>query len=150
MRRRPPIASWADIERDTRAAAARVPASLRGQRVYFEIDPTPYAAGASSFVGETLGAIGMANAIPAELGPFPKLNPEYVVRAQPGIVMATRAGLAEMAARPGWSSLRALREQRTCAFASDRYDILVRPGPRMGEAAGVIADCLGRIAKARR
>jgi iron complex transport system substrate-binding protein len=138
-------AVWADIERATRAAAARVPRELRGQRVYFEVDPTPYAAGPGSFIGETLAQLGMANAMPAELGPFPKPNPEYVVRTQPDIIMATEHNLADMNKRPGWSSLRALQQQRTCGFASDRYELLVRPGPRMGEAAALLASCLAGL-----
>jgi iron complex transport system substrate-binding protein len=137
---------WAGIERATRAAAARVPAALRGRRVYFEVDTTPFAAGAGSFIGETLARLGLANAVPAELGPFPQLNPEYVLRVQPDIVMAVAPALAEMRKRPGWAALRALRDGRSCGFASDRYELLVRPGPRMGEAAGVIADCLVAIA----
>jgi iron complex transport system substrate-binding protein len=138
-------AVWAGIERETAAAAARVPARMRGQRVYFEVDPTPYAAGPSSFIGETLTQLGMANAMPAELGPFPKPNPEYVVRTQPDIIMATEHNLADMSKRPGWSSLRALQQRRTCAFASDRYELLVRPGPRMGEAATLLASCLAAL-----
>ena len=137
---------WAAIERETRAAVARVPASLRGQRVYFEVDAAPYAAGPSSFIGETIALLGLTNALPPELGPFPKLNPEYVVRLQPDVVMAVRANLVDMPRRPGWASLRALQDGRSCGFASERYELLVRPGPRMGEAAGVIADCLGEIA----
>ena len=139
---------WAGIERDTRAAAERVPAVLRGQRVYFEVDATPYAAGAASFLGETLARLGLSNAVPAELGPFPKLNPEYVVRLQPDIVMAVDRNLADMAKRPGWAALRALQERRSCGFASDRYELLIRPGPRMGEAALGLADCLVLIAAA--
>ena len=42
---------WSAIERDLSAAAARVPVAVRGKRVYFEIDATPYAAGAGSFIG---------------------------------------------------------------------------------------------------
>ena len=137
---------WADIERETRAAIERVPPALRGQRVYFEVEATPYAAGASSFIGETLTQLGMGNVVAAELGPFPKLNPEYLVRMQPDIVMATAPSLAEMPKRPGWAALRALQRERSCGFASARYELLVRPGPRMGEAAGVIADCLVAIA----
>jgi iron complex transport system substrate-binding protein len=133
---------WAGIERDTRAAADRVPVALRGQRVYFEVDATPYAAGAGSFIGETLARLGMGNAVPAELGPFPKLNPEYVLRLQPDIVMAVDRNLADMPKRPGWAALHALRNARSCGFASERYELLVRPGPRMGEAAQVLADCL--------
>jgi iron complex transport system substrate-binding protein len=133
---------WAGIERETRAAVDRVPTALRGQRVYFEVDTTPYAAGPASFIGETLARLGLANAVPAELGPFPKLNPEYVVRLQPDIVMALKQNVIEMGQRPGWSALRALHDGRSCAFTSERYELLIRPGPRMGEAAGAIADCL--------
>ena len=138
---------WAAVERDLRAAARRVPAALQGQRVYFEVDATPYAAGASSFIGETLARLGMANIVPAELGPFPKLNPEFVVRAQPDIVMAAQANLADMPKRPGWPALRALQRHRSCGFASGPYDVLVRPGPRIGEAALALADCLVQVAK---
>jgi len=136
---------WDAIERQTRAAAERVPATMRGRRVYFEVDTTPYAAGAQSFIGQTLTRLGMTNAIPAVLGAFPKLNPEYVVRLQPDIVMAGQLELQTMAQRPGWGALRALRERRSCGFASDRYELLVRPGPRMGEAAAVLADCLAAL-----
>ncbi len=137
---------WAEIERQTRTAAARVPASLRGQRVYFEVDEAPYAAGPTSFVGETLAQLGLSSALPAALGPFPKLNPEYVVRLQPDLVMAGERAIVEMPQRPGWAALRALREVRTCGFSSADYEVLIRPGPRMGEAAGRVADCLVAIA----
>lgn len=137
---------WAGIERDLAAAATRVPPPLRGRRVYFEVDATPYAAGASSFIGQTLARLGMANAIPPALGPFPKLNPEYVVRAQPDIVMAAQRNLDEMPRRPGWSTLRALQRRQRCGFDGAHYELLIRPGPRMGEAAGVLADCLAGLA----
>ena len=140
---------WTAIERETRAATARVPAELRGKRVYFEVDATPYAAGPVSFIGETLRELGLANALPAELGPFPKLNPEYVVRSRPDVIMAVQPAIADMSKRPGWASLRALADHRTCGFPSERYELIIRPGPRMGEAASVLADCLVSIAKAR-
>lgn len=133
---------WAAIERDVDAAAARIPSALRGQRIYFEVDPAPYAAGAPSFIGQLFERLGLANAVPAALGAFPKLNPEFVVRLDPDIVMAERRALVAMRARPGWQALRALREHRTCGFASAPYDVLVRPGPRLGEAARLLVDCL--------
>ena len=141
---------WRRIERELNHAARSVPAQLRGQRVYFEIDATPFAAGASSFIGETLSRLGMRNAIPAELGPFPKLNPEYVLRIQPDIVMAVDRSLSDMRRRPGWASLRALQQHRTCGFDGAHYELLVRPGPRMGEAAGALADCLVALGKVNR
>ena len=40
--------AWAAIERDMKTAAEGVPAGVRGQRVYFEVDGSSYAAGRSS------------------------------------------------------------------------------------------------------
>lgn len=77
---------WEGIQRDIAIAAARVPLALRGQRVYFEVASAPYAAGTASFIGQTLVRLGLGNVVPAELGPFPKLNPEFVVRSRPDIV----------------------------------------------------------------
>jgi iron complex transport system substrate-binding protein len=136
------IALWQRIGARMAAAARRVPLALRGRRVYFEVATAPYAAGESSFVGETLAGLGMRNIVPVTLGPFPQLNPEFVLRSQPEVVMAAQHDLAGMHKRPGWNHLRALREQRVCGFPSAQYDVLVRPGPRLGEAAELLADCL--------
>jgi iron complex transport system substrate-binding protein len=136
---------WLKLDREMDAAAARVPAALRGRRVYFEIDGGPYAAGASSFIGQTLARLGLGNIVPADMGPFPKLNPEFVVRAQPDVVMGVKREQQAMADRPGWNTLAALRNDKRCGFEGPQYDVLIRPGPRLGEAAGLLADCLARL-----
>ncbi len=56
--------------------------------------------------------------------------------------MAVQRGIDEMPNRPGWAQLNALRDHRVCGFSSERYEVLVRPGPRLGEAALLLADCL--------
>jgi iron complex transport system substrate-binding protein len=139
---------WARLQREMDAAAARVPAPLRGQRVYFEIGGGPYAAGTTSFIGETLARLGMGNVVPPELGPFPKLNPEYVVRAKPDLIMGVQREQAALLQRPGWTSLAAVRDKRLCGFESAQYEMLIRPGPRLGEAARLLADCLARLGSA--
>lgn len=136
---------WSRLQQETQAAARRVPASLRGRSVYFEIGGGPYAAGTSSFIGETLAALGLTNIVPPALGPFPKLNPEYVVRARPQIVMGVAREQKTMAARPGWAGMPALAQQQVCAFETPQYEMLIRPGPRLGEAAALVADCLQRL-----
>lgn len=138
-------ATWARIEGALAEASARVPQAVRGQRVYFEVDTTPYAAGAGSFIGETLARLGMANIVPVALGPFPRLNPEFVIKARPDIVMAAQRSLDEMPGRPGWATLPALVQRRSCGFEAGRYELLIRPGPRMGEAAQLIAACLAGL-----
>jgi iron complex transport system substrate-binding protein len=133
---------WARLQHEIAAAARRVPPTLRGQRVYFEIGGGPYAAGRTSFIGETLDALGMTNIVPPELGPFPKLNPEFVVRARPDVVMGVASEQAALKARPGWGSIPALAQRRLCALDNATYEMMIRPGPRMGEAAAAMADCL--------
>ena len=140
--------AWARLTQQIDAAAARVPAALRGQRVYFEIGGGPYAAGSSSYIGETLARLGMANIVPAQLGPFPKLNPEFVVRAKPDLIMGAQREQAALLRRPGWAALAAVREQRLCGFEPAQYEMLVHPGPRIGEAATLLADCLVRLGAA--
>lgn len=141
--------AWEDIEREIADAVKRVPPALQGARVYFEIDGSGYAAGRVSFIGETLSRLGMDNIVPPALGPFPRLNPEFVVRAQPDVVMALDRSFDEMPRRPGWSAVRAVQARRGCGFSVADYDMLVRPGPRMGVAAQRLADCLVSIDRAR-
>jgi iron complex transport system substrate-binding protein len=142
--------AWVRIDEQIAAAAQRVPTSARGRRVYFEIDTAPYAAGEASFIGQTLVRLGLANAVPGSLGPFPKLNPEWVVRAQPDLIVATEQTLLDMPRRPGWSGLRALQTGAQCGYASSRFELLIRPGPRMGEAAQMLVDCLRGLAEKER
>ena len=137
---------WTQVDARINAAAARLQI-LRGQRIYFEVAATPYAAGEASFLGELLARLGMRNVVPAALGPFPQLSPEFVVRAQPDVLMATQQAVAEMPARPGWAGLRALQQARHCGFAPAAFDVLMRPGPRLGQAAEILADCLQSLGK---
>lgn len=133
---------WLRLEAALNAQAARVPPAWQGRRVYVEVGGGPYAAGASSFIGETLARLGLRNIVPVELGPFPKLNPEFVVKAAPELVLGTQAQQARWAARPGWQAIPAVARGALCGFDSRAYDTLVRPGPRLVEAARLVADCL--------
>ena len=143
-------AVWQRLQARIAEAATRVPASQRGRTVYLEVASAPYAAGEASFVGEVLSRLGLGNVVPASLGPFPKLNPEFVLRARPDVVMAAQRAVAEMPQRPGWAAMPALRQQQTCGFATEVYDLMVRPGPRLADGAVAIADCLVRLDAAAR
>ena len=137
--------AWQAAMARVEEAAARVPASWRGQRAYLEVASTPYAASEGSFPGELLARLGLRNVVPASLGAFPQLNPELVLREQPALIVATREAVAGMPGRPGWQALRALRDGRLCGLEPTAWDTLVRPGPRLGEAAMALADCLRRL-----
>jgi iron complex transport system substrate-binding protein len=136
---------WRVIDAAVSAAAQSLPARVKGTRVYFEVNGAPYGAGETSFIGETLTRLGTKNIVPASLGPFPKLNPEFVVRANPDLIMVGDRNYAGMEGRPGWSGMRAIKERRVCVFTVAQSDVVVRPGPRMAEGARIMAQCLQAV-----
>lgn len=117
-----------------------------GPAVYFEVDRSPYAAGPSSFIGELLTRLGARNIVSADLGPFPKLNPEYVVRYDPDVIFISSSEAPRLADRPAWGGIRAVKEHRFCSFSSEVDDTIVRAGPRVADGMRAMADCLARIA----
>lgn len=136
------------IERSVDEVAAATRTSLRGHAplVYFEVDPAPYGAGPQSFIGWMLGRVGARNVLPADLGPFPRLNPEYVVRANPDVILVSAAEASQLVHRPGWDQIRAVRESRICTFPPEVRDTIVRPGPRVAEGFEAVSKCLLRMA----
>ena len=133
---------WRIIDSSVSAAAQSLPAKAKTARVYFEVSRGPYAAGEASFIGETLTRLGVKNVVPAKLGPFPRLNPEYVVRANPDVIMIGNRSMVNAVAYPGWNSIKAVKTNRVCVFGVGDSDVVVRPGPRMAEAARLMAKCL--------
>jgi len=107
---------WRAIDAGVSAAAQSLPEPVRGTRVYFEVNQGPYAASEASFIGETLSRLGVKNIVPAKLGPFPKLNPEFIVRANPDLIMVGQDNADGLTQRPGRHSIRAVREHRVCVF----------------------------------
>ena len=140
---------WRSIDARLSAASQSLSPQAKNTRVYFEVSRGPYAAGESSFIGETLRRLGVKNIVPAALGPFPKLNPEFVVRANPDLIMIGNRSMEALVPYPGWASLQAVKTQRICVFSPLEADMLVRPGPRMAEAAQLMAQCLEKHAAAR-
>ncbi len=133
---------WREIDAGMLTAVQSLPPGADRMRVYFEVNSAPYAASESSFIGETLSRLGVKNIVPGKLGPFPKLNPEFVVRANPDVIMVGDRSYAGLQGRPGWPGIRAIREGRICVFSAAQADVVVRPGPRMAEGAQIMARCL--------
>ncbi len=133
---------WNQIQAEITRANKQLDGSQKNMRVYFEVNTAPYAAGRSSFIGELLTRLELNNIIPESLGPFPKINPEFVVQAKPQIIMLSETGVTDMKKRPGWTDIPAVRENRICAFKKEQSDVIVRPGPRMGEAALILSQCI--------
>jgi iron complex transport system substrate-binding protein len=137
-------AVWDRIQLDIARASRALSPSQKAARVYFEVNPAPFAAGKTSFIGELLDRLGMQNIATEKMGTYPKINPEFVVQSRPDLIMTTEASPKQLAQRPGWKSIPAIEANRICFFSAAHADVLVRPGPRMGEAASLIADCAMR------
>jgi iron complex transport system substrate-binding protein len=117
----------------------------RGLSVYDEISPDYYAASSRTFAGQLLSLFGLrdvADRVPDSAGlGYPKLSAEYVVAANPEIVLLSDTlccaqSVATVSNRPGWSQMRAVRDH-TVVGVSD--DIASRWSPRTVDLAAVIA-----------
>lgn len=131
---------WQEIQAGVKTATLGLPSGA--VKVYFEVGGAPYAASSSSFIGETLARLGADNVVPGAMGPFPKINPEMVVRSDPDVIMLSETSLGQLKQRPGWSHMRAIRLGHVCTFSPAQSDVMVRPGPRLAEAAQIMANCL--------
>lgn len=133
---------WNQIQQEIMRASKQLSSREKNTSVYFEVNPAPFAAGGASFIGEILSRLDLVNIIPKSLGPFPKINPEFVVQAKPDVILLTESTASDIQKRPGWSSIPAVSNNRICVFTGEQNDVLVRPGPRMGEAALIISQCI--------
>lgn len=127
-------------------AISALTASRDAPRVFVEIDATPYSAGPGSYLGELVARAGGANIVEAGMGDYPQLDPEFVVAADPQVVLLTDAPFGEsaatLAARPGWAGIAALRDGRVVELSQAQVDALNRPGPRIAEAVRMLAEFL--------
>ena len=137
-------AVWQNIQRQVSQAKSNIPAQANNATVYLEASTGGYAAGEASFIGEIMRQLGLKNIVTSSMGAFPKLNPEFVVRANPQLIVLAQPMASNLSQRPGWSGIAAIKNKRACVFPSGQADILVRPGPRLGEAAQLISDCVQR------
>ena len=137
-------AVWQNIQRQISQAKSNIPAQAINATVYLEASTGGYAAGEASFIGEIMRQLGLKNIVTSTMGVFPKLNPEFVVRANPQMIVLAQPMASNLSQRPGWSGIAAIKNKRVCVFPSGQADILVRPGPRLGEAAQLISDCVQR------
>jgi len=129
----------AALGRDMEAVRARV-AGAPSKRVLMVVGHDPLVAvGHASFIGELLAETGAINVAPPS-GAWPHVNVEYVIAADPEVVIDSSMGSEEStSAGRFWErlpSLTAVRERRVHPFRSDR---VLRPGPRLAAAFADLA-----------
>jgi iron complex transport system substrate-binding protein len=145
------------------AAAARVVGTMKRQigaalaagkrsgsarrSVYHELTTDYYSASSNTFIGQIYRLFGLRNiadaAADANSG-YPKLSAEHIIAANPDLIVLADSkccgqSYATVAARPGWSTVNAVRNRRVVR-ADD--DVASRWGPRIVSFVRAVAAAL--------
>jgi iron complex transport system substrate-binding protein len=139
-----------DLEGPADSAVAAVRAGLARVALSVEDHPPPSvlfligldpltAAGPDTFVSQLIAAAGGRNVLSEMTLRWPPVSLEEVIRRDPDVVLVGTAVPVDAAAlgrRPGWRSLRAVREGRVDAVDPDMVN---RWGPHLHESAALLA-----------
>lgn len=151
---------YAQAERTVASMKTQIAASVRqagsshpNLTYYWELTPNPYySVTSSTFIGQIVGLFGLkdvANAAnKASDGGYPELSQEYIVTAAPRIIFLADNQAADggqtpaiVAARPGWSSIPAVKDHEVIGLNDD---IASRWGPRLPQLVAEIAQAVER------
>ncbi len=137
----------AEIREGIDEIVAAAPISETPIRVYHELDDTFFSATSNSFIGQLYSLLGVENVADAadpdnESFGFPQLSAEYLIEADPQIIVITdQVGYTteDVAARAGWDVLSAVQNG---AVVQVDADIASRWGPRVVDFLQIISDVL--------
>jgi iron complex transport system substrate-binding protein len=135
------------IDRIVEASRGRA----RGLSLYHELDPLLFSASSSTFIGKAYALLGLENiadeADSAATGGYPQLSAEYVVAADPDVIVLADTvccgqSPATVAARPGWDRISAVR---TGSIVRMDDSIAQRWGPRLVNFFRAMSSALARL-----
>ena len=121
-----------------------------GLTVYHELDPTLFSVTSKTFIGQVYSALGLKNiadaADSAGFG-YPQLSAEYVVSADPDVIVLADTvccgqKASTVAARPGWDHVSAIR---TGSVVRIDDSIASRWGPRLVSFFRAVSSALTRL-----
>jgi len=115
---------------------------------FYELGANPYySVTDSTFIGSVLSLLGMKSIADsasgaAAAGGYPELSPEFILKSNPDFIILSDTGnnggedAAMVYARPGWSSLTAVRDKHVIALNAD---VASRWGPRIVQLLAAVA-----------
>jgi iron complex transport system substrate-binding protein len=128
---------------DSATAAASRAAATGRPRVYVDVEPNPpITVGEGSYLTQVVELAGGQNVFSDIEASSATVSLEAVVARDPDVILtlgAARAA-ADLARRPGWGALRAVREGRIIAVDASLFG---RPSPRLPAAVAQLAARLG-------
>src|SRR5919109_426928 len=135
------------------AFVASVARPSRSLRVYHELDNTYYSVTSATFIGQVYKLLGLTNIADAAAGAapdYPQLSAEYIVSANPDIIVLADTkccaqNLAAVSSRPGWGVIAAVRSGQVIGVDDD---IASRWGPRVIDFMQAVAPHVQQLEKA--
>ena len=136
------------LVKSMRSRIATLVASLsrpgRQLKVYHELDDTYYSATSATFIGQVYSLLGLKNiadGATAAAPDYPQLSAEYIVASSPDLIVLAdtkccHQDLARVSARPGWSSIAAVRSGEVVNVDDD---VASRWGPRVIDFFNILA-----------
>ena len=137
------------LQTDIDAALATAPDAA--VRVYHELDDMYFSVSSNGFIGAVyaaMGAVNIADEADADGFGYPQLTEEYIVEADPELIVITDLvgyTAADVAARPGWGEVSAVRNGDIVMVNAD---IASRWGPRLPQFITAVAEALQAVAEA--
>lgn len=111
------------------------------KKVYFEISPAPdiWSVGSETFQQELIEIAGIDNIYKKEKGWF-NVSEEDVINQNPDTIISTvyygKDPVEDILSRPGWDAITAVKNKQVYVL---NPDVLDRPGPRIAQAAEIMA-----------
>jgi cobalamin transport system substrate-binding protein len=126
-----------------------VPKRSRHLKVFHELSPDYYSATSATFIGRIYKLFGfrnIADAADSSHTGYPQLSPEYIVSANPDIVVLADSvccgqNAATVAERPGWQNVAAVRKHHVITVDDS---VASRWGPRVVNFARAVAQVAKR------
>lgn len=120
---------------------------------FYELDPTPYSVTSNTFIGGVMSSFGLVNiADGVEDGnDYPQLSAEVIVEKDPDLIFLADTkccgqSLATVAARDGWSQLRAVTLGNVIELDDD---IASRWGPRVVDLVRAVSSAIDTVLATR-
>ncbi len=132
----------------TEIAAAMAVSPDVGVSIYHELDDTFFSASSFGFIGAVyaeMGASNIADEADADGYGFPQLTEEYIVEADPELIIITDQvayTVEDVLARPGWGEISAIKNGNVVVVNAD---IASRWGPRLPQFIAAVAEALASV-----
>ncbi|MGM9923835.1 MAG: ABC transporter substrate-binding protein [Bacillus sp. (in: firmicutes)] len=130
-----------DIKEQINAVQEKTADIKKPAKVYYEISPSPdiFTTGSQTFQQEILEMAGVENIFAEQTG-WVKISEEEVLKRNPQVILTTvnyvEDPIGEIKSRANWKSVEAIANNQVHQLDND---IMSRPGPRIGEAAELVA-----------